>query len=172
MPRTVRTDKERMSPAEVARMFLYDPLSGELARCDRGHGIKPGRPTSGKNGDGYRVVRVKDRMYLVHRLAWVLTHGEWPEADIDHINGVRLDNRIANLRPATRSLNNANSKRPRTNKSGYKGVSWHAVGRKWLAQVKADKQNHYLGLFDDPVQAHAAYVEASRVLFGEYARSA
>lgn len=167
-----RPDKERLSPDEVRAMFAYDPGTGELTRKDRGHGIRPGRVTAGKNREGYRIVNIKDRLYLTHRLVWVVVHGEWPAADLDHANGDRADNRIANLREATRSLNNANAKRPRHNTSGYKGVIWHAAARKWMAQIKYDKKNHYLGLYEDPVLAHAAYVKAHNDTFGVFSRTA
>jgi len=94
--------------------------------------------------------------------------GKWPEQFVDHINGDRDDNRWSNIREATRWINNVN-KRPWRNKrySPLKGVTW-AHG-KYIAQIKADFRNFYLGRFDTAEEAHEAYCAAARKYFGEYA---
>lgn len=92
--------------------------------------------------------------------------------DTDHENGDGLDNRRANLRPATKSQNQANVGRRRHNTSGYKGVVWHARAGKWAAYVRHNDRPNYLGLFVTPEEAHAAYCEAAKRLHGEFARGA
>lgn len=87
---------------------------------------------------------------------------------VDHINGVGLDNRRSNLRPATHTENMQNRKRHSNNTSGYKGV--YAARGRWRAAIRANGQKHNLGYFDSPEDAAAAYDEASRLLHGEFSR--
>jgi hypothetical protein len=95
-----------------------------------------------------------------------------PAGEVDHINGVRADNRIANLRLATMSQNRANAKRRSDNRSGLKGVSWCAPRSKWRAQIKTGGRSQHLGLFGSAEAAHAAYSREATRVFGEYARLA
>lgn len=89
---------------------------------------------------------------------------------IDHVNGDAADNRIENLRAANRSQNNANSALRNRNASGFKGVSLHKKTGKWQASIKVDGKGRHLGLFSDPVKAHAAYCSAASEIFGSFAR--
>lgn len=108
------------------------------------------------------------RDYFRHKVVWALNNGEWI-GELDHINRNRLDDRIENLRPATSSQNAANSSLRRDSVSGFKGVSWFAKGNKnWRAQIRVNGRVFHLGLFADPVEAHAAYLVAAREHFGEF----
>ena len=89
---------------------------------------------------------------------------------VDHINGDTMDNRRANLRLATRSQNKANSRRPRSNTSGYKGVKWSKKHRKWEASIKVNYRLRFLGYFNAPEEAYEAYCQAAKQYFGEFAR--
>lgn len=131
-----------------------------------------GKIATYRNSAGYIGVRLNGVLRYAHRLAWLYVYGEWPDGDVDHINRDKADNRIENLRLATRSQNNANSCRPRTNTSGFKGVSWsNAVGR-WKAEIRARGKRYHLGYFDTPEEAHTAYCAAAKELHGEFARVA
>ena len=126
-----------------------------------------GHPVTTKNSSGYLRVHFEGRDYLAHRLAiWFVT-GEMPEINTDHINGVRDDNRFANLRCADYQQNNVNRTRGRA-KSPYRGVS--PQGAKWRAIIKVNKRARHLGTFDTAEQAHAAYCIAASADFGEFAR--
>lgn len=94
------------------------------------------------------------------------------DLQVDHINGDGLDNRCGNLRLATRFQNTCNQRRSKANTSGFKGVSWHESRKKWRAQIYLHGRKHYLGLFEKPESAHAAYCAASAELHGEFGRAA
>ena len=113
---------------------------------------------------GYLQTKICGRIYLNHRLAWLYAHGEWPDEQIDHINGCRADNRLANLRKVSASINQQNQRKARLdNKSGFLGVS--SSGKRWQARIShPGGKDTYLGLFDTPELAHAAYLEAKRRL--------
>ncbi len=115
--------------------------------------------TSG-DGRGYRQGSILNSLYSTHRVVWAMTTGAWPEDDIDHINGVRTDNRIENLRAVTRAENLRNAAIYSTNTSGVVGVSWHKAAGKWSAQITADGKKIHLGLFDDLEEAIAARAAA------------
>jgi len=94
-----------------------------------------------------------------------------PDAEeVDHINGNGLDNRRANLRPATGIENRRNRRRSRKNTSGYAGVSWDKVNRKWYAYITADGRMRALGRFDTAEEAALARDRAALELHGEFAR--
>lgn len=120
---------------------------------------------------GYLVITIDGRPYLAHRLAWFFVTGEWPDKQIDHENGIRSDNRFSNLRKATPSQNMWNSRRPRSNTSGYKGVSWSKALGKWQAQISKHGKRRGLGYFATKEEAHRAYTNAAQDAFGEFARA-
>lgn len=110
------------------------------------------------------------RAFQMHREVLGVAHGD-PRV-VDHINGDGLDNRRSNLRIASRQDNCRNSKKPRTNTSGLKGVSFRKDNKKWASYIciGAGKQIH-LGMFESAVAAHAAYCEAAKIYHGEFART-
>lgn len=117
------------------------------------------------NAHGYRVVMIDGKNYRAHRLVWLLAQGVLPTEDIDHINGIRTDNRPCNLREATRSQNNQNQRKPHSNsKSPYLGVTWHAQSKRWAARISHEKKMRHLGLFMTAEQARDAYIDAKRAL--------
>jgi hypothetical protein len=129
-------------------------------------GCRAGDVAGCPNSHGYRRILINGRSYKEHRLAWLYTEDEWPNGDIDHINGDKSDNRRCNIRLATRSQNIANVRAI----SSVKGVSWDKRKCKWQAQIKINGRNVYLGYFGNPQEAAAAYDFAAYVLFEEFAR--
>jgi hypothetical protein len=149
----------------------YDSKSGAF-RWKRGSGHKRAGDLAGTvRPHGYVVIRVKRENFYAHRLAWFFSHGRWPSAEIDHINGSRADNRLCNLREATRFQNAANTKGHRRNVSGFKGVTWHVDSRRWMARIRVFGKPLWLGLYDTPEEASAAYLKAAKEHFGEFARA-
>lgn len=118
---------------------------------------------------GYRRVKFDNKLYLAHRLAWFLHHGEWPTRTLDHINEIKADNRLANLRLATRNQNGYNKGKPKTNTSGYKGVHWHKRDKHWRAQIAFDGKHVNLGGFATAEEAYVAYCTAAAKYHGEFA---
>lgn len=110
-----------------------------------------------KNVSGYIFITINKKQYLGHRLAWFYMTGEWPESQIDHINGVRTDNKIENLRKCSPMQNRHNVGITKTNKSGFKGVSWNKDIRKWTASVSINNKTKVLGYFYDKGIASKVY---------------
>lgn len=100
-----------------------------------------------------------------HRLAMFIEHGEWPKGDVDHINGNGLDNRIVNLRVATRSQNNQNRWKKSPNKStGLIGVSKRSDYDGYDARICVNRKQKCLGTYRTPEEAHKAYLMAKEKL--------
>jgi hypothetical protein len=119
------------------------------------------------NNRGYRRISINNRQYKEHRLAWLYIYDKWPRADIDHINGDPSDNRLCNLREATRSQNIAGM---RAVSGRIRGVNWYRRDRKYRAKIRFNGKDIYLGSFDNPQEAAVAYDFAAYTLFEEFAR--
>ena len=115
-------------------------------------------------GDGYLQIGIYKNRYLSHRLAWLYVYGYFPEGDIDHINRIKTDNRIKNLREVWRLCNIRNSKTPRNNKSGVKGVSWNKASNKWESRIGLNNKSKNLGLNIDFVEAVCLRLAAEQCL--------
>lgn len=100
-----------------------------------------------------------------HRLAWLHFYGEWPAGEVDHINGIKTDNRIKNLRDAARELNSQNQRRAHhRNQAGLLGVTVDKARGKWLASIFHDGKKRHLGRFNSPEEAHARYIQEKRLV--------
>jgi hypothetical protein len=158
--------------AEYLRSRLdYDPETGVFTwRESQG---KPrhwntryaGKPAGAKHRSGAVHICVDGKLYQAHRLAWLYVYGRWPAEQVDHINRNPSDNRLCNLREASCSENLCN----RVAVSGLKGASYNSRLRKFVAQIKKNRQARYLGLFDTAEAAHEAYCDAAHELHGDFA---
>lgn len=142
--------------------LCYNSESGLFMWMVSERGVSIGKLAGCVSSAGYLVIRLDRKPYRAHRLAWFLVHGEWPQGEIDHIDGDRLNNRLNNLRVVDRAGNSQNRRNaPANNLScGLLGVSWNKQHKKWQAKLMAHKVRHHVGYFSDPVEAHAAYMEA------------
>ena len=163
------TDKN-LPPVEYLRKRLrYEPETGKLFWRDC-----EDMPQSwltrwvGKeaftavNTDGYRFGLVRRNSLKGHRVIFALHYGEWPKGQIDHINGIREDNRIQNLRVVTNQENQHNSSMRLDNISGFTGVYWHKKSGKWAVQINICGRKKYIGLFTEIEAAAEARAKASR----------
>lgn len=149
----------------LLKNFRYDPDTGVIYRIWPTKGEKA---TGCPNSEGYLLISVNGHNYSAHRLIWVYLYGAWPKDTIDHINGIRSDNRLCNLRACTRNENLFNMSRSSKNTSGYKGVT--RVNGKWKAGIKAMGKSVYIGAFDKKDDAARAYNEKAKEFFGEFAK--
>lgn len=155
-----------MNAARLRERLIYDPVTGVFTwRIKPAGNVSAGAQAGHVNADWYREIRVDGRLYLAHRLAWLYVHGQWPIEELDHRNGIRDDNRIANLREATHKQNGENAARRHDNSSGFIGVSWTDKGRKhWVARIAHNKRRREIGRFSTPEEAYAAYLAAKAEL--------
>lgn len=150
-----------LTAEQVGELLAYDPETGSFTWRVGRKGTKAGAVAGViSNCLGYRLIGVLCQRHYAHRLAWLLTHGEWPQHQIDHINGDRADNRIINLRCATHLENQQNRHAPKANKHGHAGVFFHPPTGKYVAKIKVMRKRHHLGSFDTPAEAGAAYQAA------------
>jgi hypothetical protein len=160
----------REVPIEVLHDKLsYDPKSGHLTWNYTTQWTKKGT-IAGTNCLGYIKISVNKVIIPAHRIAWAMHYGTWPFGEIDHINGNRVDNRIENLREVTHQQNCMNRAKAQNNKSGYKGVSWHKVAKKWQAHLSIGGKSVYLGLFETAEKAHDAYEQSVQMAYGMFLR--
>lgn len=129
-------------------------------------------PAGHKRGRGEIFLQIDGHRVAAHRVVFAMTHGRWPQGEVDHINGDPGDNRPENLREVTHSENMWNCARNVRNTSGVKGVSWNRLCQKWEAYVEAHGKRVRLGLHDDLEFAALIVAEARARLHGEFARAA
>lgn len=162
--------KNDLSFDDLATRYRYNPEDGTFTRLVSGHGKHAGEIAGTVAANGYCFVMVKGRQYLAHRLAWLYVNGAFPEGDIDHINGDKRDNRISNLREATRSQNMCNRRAKPNSRSGIKGVHWHPQARRWRSAIAINGKSKHLGYFDTIDEARDAYAAAAQAVHGDFAR--
>lgn len=151
-------------PIQTIRSHLaYCPETGNLTWLvsKRGH-RKAGDLAGSWTKQGYRRVKVNQVAVPAHRAAWAIHYGEWPTDEIDHVNGDRGDNRLSNLRLATRHENCQNVPGA--------GVRYEADRGKWLARITYKRIEKNLGRYETEAEARAAYIAASRALRGDFHR--
>jgi len=158
--------------AWLDQRFFYCPETGQVTwLVDRRSRKVKGKPVGMKDRDGYLVTKIMYKQVKVHRLAWALYYREDPCAmEIDHVNGVKDDNRIENLRLATPSQNRCN--RGALKPGHMKGTRPGRKPGSWEALIQYRNKCYFLGTFSSQVEAHAAYAAAARQMHGEFARVA
>lgn len=153
-----------LTAQRLRELLHYAPETGVFTWLVRRGRVLPGQQAGNVKTNGYRELSVCGVRCHAHRLAWFYVCGTWPQAQIDHINGSRADNRICNLREVSPLTNNQNQREASKNsKTGVLGVSRHPSGR-YIAFICVDRKSKYLGLYPTPELAHAAYLRAKRTL--------
>jgi hypothetical protein len=156
-----------LTQKELKDLLIYNDKTGEFK-------WKVGRRKSKKgdiictNRNGYLYGCINYKVYSLHKLAWLYTHGYLPK-EIDHINGIKDDNRLVNLRPCTRVQNCQNRVDTKNKSSGIRNVHWHKGAKKWQVRIKTVTKRLSLGLFDDLELAELVAIEARIKYHGNYA---
>lgn len=154
--------KMDLTQEQVRVLFSYDPNSGVL-RWNKPRQGHEGRVAGCKHNKGYRAVRIGSKVYLVHRVIWLYVHGEHPP-EIDHLNGIRDDNQLVNLRAGPKAQNQQNARLRKDNQSGIPGVNYHVRTGKWAARIQHNNIRRSLGYFESLEDAVAARKAAQETL--------
>ena len=157
--------------ARLFEAFNCDPETGEFTWRTKPNPHTVVGSRAGTNCRGYRVLMLDKVPLSAHRAVWAFVHGSWPDAQIDHINGDGMDNRIANLRLAKgMGKQQGNRRLNRNNTSGLRGVIWDKRKGMWAAVLKrgSDKSPAHLGYFKEKTDAAKAYEAEARRYFGEF----
>lgn len=142
----------------LKELLTYDPVSGDFIwNASRGC-AKAGSVAGCVDHEGYLLIRVDDRLYKAHRLAWLYMTGAWPLKEIDHRSRIPNDNRWQNLRQSTPSQNHQNRSRVPT------GVTYDKTRRRWRARITANKKHQWIGQFLSREDAEAAYLRVKKEL--------
>ena len=154
--------KADLTAERLRKLLHYDQQTGLFSH--RGTAIRPGFSKIGSvNNVGYVYIGIDYNKYAAHRLAWLHVYGSWPGGQIDHIDGNKLNNSLANLRDVSRSTNLHNvfhaTKRSKTK---CLGVSYDASREKWSATIMMDGKCVFLGRFDNIIDARAIYLATKR----------
>ena len=151
--------KTELTAARLREVLDYNPETGEFVRIIGVRGQAAGAIAGTVSAVlGYIFIGIDGARYLAHRLAWLYMHGKWPEKQIDHINGIRSDNRLANLREATAAQNRQNQTEfRRNNSSGYLGVYADKNTGLYTASIKVGGVQHHIGSYRTAEEAHEAY---------------
>lgn len=155
----------------IKRILFYCPINGKFFWIEkRGRNPKTGAVGTRAgmlHKTGYRILTINKRQFKEHRVAWFYMTGEWPKNQIDHINGIKNDNRFCNLRNADSYQNARNVSKTKKNKSGYKGVVKNR--KKFEASISTNNGRIFLGCFKTKEDAFEAYKNAAILEHGEYA---
>lgn len=163
-----------LSKKDIEKYLSYDPKTGRIDRKTintPGNQRYIGQEAGWIESKGYRAIMVCGKIYKAHRIAWLFLTGEWPEHQIDHINGNKSDNREINLRPATGYENQRNRGMLRTNSSGFKGVHLNKRRQKWVASIRTGNGQKHLGYFNSAEDASRAYYAAAQEYHGNFAKA-
>lgn len=160
---------KELTQEKLREILNYNPATGIFLWKKKGRGRPFGKVAGTKHSTGYIHITICRKIYKAHRLVWLYIHGKFPEYDMDHINHIKDDNSLKNLRSCTRSENMGNQRKQINNVSQYKGVSWVKEKRKWKSRIGHDNKVIHLGYFDGKEDAAIAYNKKSVELFGEFA---
>lgn len=157
---------------EVQALFIYNAETGKLF-WHNPKGKQNSTTALGRyHPDGLLISignKPNQKTYRVARLIWFYVHGVWPAQIIDHINRNPFDNRLNNLREASHTQNSANLSVKANNIGGLKGAFYRAKVKKWGSSIRIAGKRKWLGCFDTKEEAHAAYMQAAKETFGEFA---
>ncbi len=165
---TLKETRSGLSAEFIRENLAYEPVTGVFLWKKRGPGRTLGRVLGSAVWPGYRAIKINGNLFYAHRLAWLYVHGEWPNGQIDHIDGDKANNAIANLRVATAAQNSARRKvAGKPTIAPARGVMPHGAG--YVARIHHAGKRHYLGYFSTLEAAKAAYAAKAKEIHGEFA---
>jgi len=161
----------KILPIEMLqRLFRYEQETGNVYWIAEGRGRIKKKAAGTIVRAGYIGIMIDGKRHYAHRIAWALHHGKHPVDQLDHINGIKTDNRIANLRQANNLQNGKNVKIKNNNTSGFPGVVLCKQTSKWRVMIKVNKKTIYFGRYKNLDDAIAIRKHAEKQYFGEWTR--
>ncbi len=150
-----------LTQERLKELLHYNPETGIFTwKISPRANVKSGN-VAGYSAHGHIQITIDRKAYMSHRLAWLYVHGTWPIGQIDHINCIKTDNRIINLRDVSHSVNMQNIHNPQKNNScNYRGVYFFKPMNKYASRIRANGKSYFLGYFDKAEDAGMAYVKA------------
>lgn len=152
----------------LIELFTYTDFGIFIRNKKTSNVTKEGEIAGSRDAYGYIVIGIDGKYYKAHRLAWFYVHVKWPKNQIDHINSIKHDNRINNLREATPAENCIHHLKRKDNSSGFVGIHWDEKKRKWIARCAIDNIRYYLGAFKDKEIAIEKYTHFAKLHHGEF----
>jgi hypothetical protein len=154
----------------LKKLLHYNPETGVftwLVNCNRN--ARQGDSAGFSRPNGYRIITINGGKHYAHRIAWLYVYGVWPINTIDHINRDPSDNKLSNLREATKAQNNKNSSPIKGSSSKYKGVYLPKGKSKWVVRLHHEGKTKHIGVFDCEHEAALAYNEEAKKVIGDFA---
>lgn len=166
-----QTGRKVLTHERLVEALSYDPESGLFTwRVRTSIRVKAGARAGTERKDGYSHLGLDGKRYMLHRLAYFYQHREWPTGDVDHINGIKSDNRACNLRAATRSENMQNRCEANANNASTGVLGVYKVGDRFRAKIEIDRKSRSLGYFSTITAAACAYAAAKAKMHPASAR--
>lgn len=169
----ILAEQETLTAERLREILDYDPETGIFrwkVNCGNNRIVGQIAGTTRLSGNtSYIIIEICKKKYRAHRLAYLYMNDKWPKDQIDHKDRNGTNNRWNNIRDATNAENQRNTKISKNNKSGFLGVSWNKKWRKWTATIGFNRKDCHLGYFETKEEAAAAYAEARKKYFGEFA---
>jgi hypothetical protein len=156
--------KDNISTVKFEDYLYYDPNTGSITwKRTKGSRAKTGTNAGNLSKNGYLVLGFDGKDFYAHRVAWLLHYGQWPTNLVDHVNGVKTDNRILNLREVTKSENAQNQKTScKTSETNYLGVHYDTRRGRYVAKIMLNYKTKHIGVFKSAEEAYAAYLLIKR----------
>lgn len=158
--------KSTLTQEYLKSILNYDPETGTFTWKISSGKVSKGKFAGYVNSDGYTAIQKNCKHILAHRLAWLFIYGEWPKGQVDHINRIKTDNRIKNLRIADPCQNMWNSTADRSGKSGVNGVT--PSGNRWRVRIRFYRKRINIGTFDTLTEAIEARANAEIKYHGHW----
>ncbi len=159
-----------ITQAELKELFDYREDGSLIWKKITSFRVRVGDKAGSPSTYGYLVTSINNKAYKIHRLIWCIHHGNFPNSNIDHINGITNDNRIENLRDANSFQNACNTKKHKHNTSGIKGVSWEKRRNRFEVYIQTGGKKHHLGYRFTLLDAAALIIIKRKEMHGEFAR--